>query len=389
MNDGERSAATAWLWLVTLGRVLAPAAPRPPQRRSRAAASGLAIILIVAAGALVARGIVSKGPVLPIALCRAGQPLDFLAPLDVRRAFTSWQADGVYDVLSLLAVLAYAWGARTYRLRTGAVWPWPRTVAFAVGIGCLLVATNSAIAVYDMTLFSAHMIQHLILIMVVPAFLVLGRPLTMAIAISERVRRVAHARVWSYVFSAPVALGCYTAVLVGTHLTGLMAVVMEHAWAGQIEHALYLVVGVQFFAAAIGNAPVPWRLSYPGRIVMLMASMAVDAFVGIVLMQAVQPVATLSHPGWGPSPLGDTHIGGGLMWVVGDGLMALAPVGVYLAWSRRSDASAETSGWYERARVARLVEHGGAEPVDEAGVDSDDAQLEAYNRWLASLHRSG
>lgn len=346
-------------------------------------------MVIVAAGALVARGIVSKGPVLPIALCRAGQPVTFLPPLDVRRAFTSWQADGLYDTIALLAVLAYAWGARRYRRRTGTAWPWTRTAPFGVGIALLVLATNSALAVYDMTLFSAHMIQHLVLIMVIPAFLVLGRPLTLAMALSETVRRAAHARVWSYVFSAPVALGCYTAVLVGTHLTGLMAAVMQRPWAGQLEHALYLVVGVQFFAAAIGNAPVPWRLSYPGRLVMLMASMAVDAFVGIVLMQAVQPVATLAHPGWGPSPLGDTHLGGGLMWVVGDGLMALVPVGVYLAWSRRSDASAETSGWYERARVGQLVAHGGQEPADEAGVDSDDAQLEAYNRWLASLHRGG
>lgn len=350
-------------------------------------ATGLALLLIVGVAALVVRGITSSGPVLPLALCRAGQSIDFLPPLDVRRAFLSWQADGVYDLVAALGVLVYAWGAHLYRRRTGRRWPWSRSAVFGAGIGLLVVATNSALAVYDMTLFSAHMIQHLMLIMIVPALLVLGRPLTMLMAVSDRARDVAQARVWSYVFSAPVALGAYTATLVGTHLTGVMGEVMRRPWAGQLEHALYLVVGLQFFAAAIGNAPVPWRLSYPGRIFLVMASMAVDAFVGVVLLMSVQPIAMLAHPGWGPTPLADTHAGGAVMWVGGDGLMAIVPVAVYLAWARTSEDSAEVAGWYERARVGQMMSHGAAEPADDATVDGDDAQLEAYNRWLASLHQ--
>jgi putative copper resistance protein D len=351
-------------------------------------ATGIALLLIVGVAALVVRGITDTGgPVLPLALCRAGQSIDFLPPLDARRAFTSWQADGVYDVVAVLGVLTYAWGARCYRVRTGERWPWSRSAVFGVGIVLLILATNSALAVYDMTLFSAHMVQHLVLIMVVPAFLVLGRPLTMLMAVSGRAHSIAQARVWSYVFSAPVALGAYTATLVGTHLTGVMGEVMQRPWAGQLEHALYLLVGLQFFAAAIGNAPVPWRLSHPGRIFLVMASMAVDAFVGVVLLMSVQPVAMLAHPGWGPTPLADTHAGGAVMWVAGDGLMAIVPVAVYLAWARTSDESAEVAGWYERARVGQMMSHGAAEPVDDAAIDGDEAQLEAYNRWLASLHQ--
>ncbi|HEX7354054.1 MAG TPA: cytochrome c oxidase assembly protein [Mycobacteriales bacterium] len=368
--------------------MVAPSLPPAAHRRGRALATGVALVVIVGVAALVARGITDQsGPVLPLALCRAGQSLDFLAPLDLRRAFTAWQGDAVFDLVSVLAVLAYAWGARAYRRGTGARWPWQRSALFGVGIVLLVLATNSALAVYDMTLFSVHMIQHLALIMVIPAFLVLGRPLTMLLALSERARTVAQARVWAAVFSAPVALGAYAAVLVGTHLTGVMGQVMQHAWAGQLEHALYLVVGVQFFAAAIGNAPVPWRLSYPGRIFLTMAAMAVDTFVGIVLMMSVQPIAMLGHPGWGPSPLADTHLGGAVMWVGGDGLMALAPVALIVAWARSAEEPAEASGWFERARVAQLVSHGAAEPAADGAVDGDDAQLEAYNRWLAQLNR--
>ncbi|MGH3743490.1 MAG: cytochrome c oxidase assembly protein, partial [Mycobacteriales bacterium] len=349
-----------------------------------------ALLLIVAAAALVVRGITDEsGPVLPVALCRAGQSLDFLPPLDPRRAFTSWQADGVFDLVAVLGVLAYAWGARAYRRRTGDGWPWTRSAVFGAGVVLLVLATNSALAVYDMTLFSAHMLQHLVLIMVIPALLVLGRPLTMLLALSGTARRVAGARVWSFVFSAPIALGAYTATLVGTHLTGVMGEVMKRPWAGQLEHALYLVVGVQFFATAIGNAPVPWRLTHPGRIFLAMASMAVDTFVGIVLMMSVQPIAMLAHPGWGPTPLADTHLGGAIMWVGGDGLMMIVPIAIFAAWARNAEQAPGTSGWYERARVATMISHGAGEPLDDATVDGDDAQLEAYNRWLASLNQRG
>lgn len=367
-----------------------PVAPSATRGRAAAVATGLALLLIVGVTALVVRGITDgSGPVLPLALCRAGQSIDFLPPLDARRAFTSWQGDGLYDLVTALAALAYAWGARAYRRRTGHRWPWTRSVVFGVGLVLLVLATNSALAVYDMTLFSVHMIQHLVLIMVIPAFLVLARPLTLLMAVSDRARHVAMARAWAYVFSAPVALGAYAAVLVGTHLTGVMGEVMRRPWAGQVEHALYLVVGLQFFAAAIGNAPVPWRLSHPGRIFLVMASMAVDAFVGVVLLMSVQPIAMLAHPGWGPTPLADTHLGGAIMWVAGDGLMAIVPIAVYLAWARTSDNAVEIPGWYERARVAQLMSHGVAEPDDDGAIDADDAQLEAYNRWLASLQQRG
>jgi len=353
-------------------------------RRIGSAAAAVAVVVV---GLLVARGITHHdGPVLPLALCRAGQPVTYLPPLDVGRAFTSWQGDVLYDVVAALLVAAYAAGAVAFRRRTGSRWPLARTAAWLFGVLLLVIATNSAMAVYDMTLFGAHMLQHLMLIMIIPAFLVLGRPLTMAMALSPAVRAAAQHKAWHYIVSAPTALATYTAVLIGSHLTGLMADVMQHPWAGQLEHALYLAAGTHFFAAAIGNAPVRWRLSFPGRLFMVMAAMVVDAFVGIVLLQATTPIQTLAHPGWGPSLIQDTHLGGALMWVVGDGLMAVVPVCVYTAWSMRSEQRSENASWFERARVGVAVDRG-AESVDDTGFDDDEAQLEAYNRWLSSLNK--
>ncbi len=381
--------------VVTLGDVASTA---PARARSRAVWSVALTSAVALIGIAVARGITRHdGPVLPLALCRAGQSLAYLPPLTVHRAFAAWQGDVVYDVAVGLAAIGYLLGARAYRRSTGSRWPWPRTVAFGGGLALLVVTLNSAIAVYDMTLFSAHMLQHLLLIMVVPAFLVLGRPLTMALGIRPAggLRRLVD-RPWvGLLFAGPTAFASYTVVIVGTHLTNAMGAVMEHPWAGQLEHALYLVAGVHFFTAAVGNAPVRWRQSYPGRLLMVMAAMVIDAFVGIVLLQASVPIQTLAHPGWGPGQLADTHTGGAIMWVFGDGLMAVVPVALYIAWARHSEQVAETAGWYERARVGLLVSRGAAPGAASAGddvdatIDSDEEQHLAYNRWLASLDRPG
>jgi cytochrome c oxidase assembly factor CtaG len=357
----------------------------------RARLSAATLVAVAVVGALVARGITDHdGPVLPLALCRAGQRIAYLPPLTGHTAFTAWQGDVLFDIAIGLAVIAYAVGAHRYRAATGRRWPVGRSLAFAAGLALLVVTLNSALAVYDMTLFSAHMLEHLLLLMVVPAFLVLGRPLTMLLEThpSGSLRRLVDRPAMSYLFAAPTAFGTYVVVIVGTHLTGFMGYVMAHPWAGQVEHVLYLVAGVQFFTAAVGNAPVRWRLSFPGRLLMVMLAMAVDAFVGIVLMQSVVPIATLAHPGWGPTMINDTHLGGALMWVVGDGLMALVPVALYIGWARHSEAKPETPGWYERARVGMFVANGAPDEgaQTDVDVDSDEEQHLAYNRWLASLN---
>lgn len=53
-----------------------------------------------------------------------------------------------------------------------------RSLSFLAGLGLIAVATQSSVAVYDDVLFSAHMVQHVLLIMVAPP-LVFGRPVTL------------------------------------------------------------------------------------------------------------------------------------------------------------------------------------------------------------------
>ena len=162
-------------------------------------------------------------------------------------------------------------------------------------------------------------------------------------------------------FCPPVALATYAAVIVGTHLTGLMDTIMLRPWAGQLEHLVYVLVGFQFFTLAIGDAPIRWQLTTPARWVLLVLSMAVDTFTGVILIMSLRPVSMVMNGSLMVQPLSDTKTGGAIMWVGGDGLMALVMIALVVSWLRRPEQrERDRGGWMEQARQSTFATHTGA-----------------------------
>ncbi|MDT4973072.1 MAG: copper resistance protein [Pseudonocardiales bacterium] len=326
------------------------------------------------------------------ALYRAGA--DPMRPLLGTALVTVWHLDAVALAVLVLVAAWYLTGVALVPVRhPGTRWPVARTISFLAGLAVCALATNGSIAVYDQVLFTAHMIGHLALLMVAPALLMWGRPLTLALAASAaprrvRIERIARGRVVSLLTSPPVALASYTVAIVGTHLTGLMDTVMRTTWAGQVEHLVYVLVGCQFFSLILGDEPIRWRLASPARWLLLAVAMAVDTFTGVVLLQQTRPVAMLSSPDLAVGALSDTHTGGAIMWFGGDAIMALIMIVLVIGWLRRVEASDE-KGWLEQARRATFSAHTGAATPesDAARFDDDDAARSSYNEWLAQLDR--
>lgn len=107
--------------------------------------------------------------------------------LTMGQLFSSWQADVPALLLVVLLGGLYGWGVLRLR-RRGEVWPVARTAAFAVlGLGTLVVATMSALAVYDRVLFWPAAVQNVLLDLIAPLGLALGDPLRLALrALPER-----------------------------------------------------------------------------------------------------------------------------------------------------------------------------------------------------------
>jgi cytochrome c oxidase assembly factor CtaG len=322
------------------------------------------------------------------ALSRAGG--DPFGPLLGRNLLTSWQLDSIALAALVLLAAAYLTGVALAPIRTGTRWPVLRTLSFLAGLAVCGFATNGSIAVYDQVLFTAHMAGHLALVMIAPALIVAGHPLTLALAAAppkrrDRIARIATGRIVSLLTAPPVALASYAVVIVGSHLTGVMDTVMRNTWAGQLEHLVYVLAGCQFFVLVVGTEPIRWRLATPARWLLLAVAMAVDTFTGIVLLQGTHAVAMVTDPDLAVDPLTDTRTGGAIMWFAGDAIMIVIMIALVVGWLRRVDTDrADQKGWLEQARVATFTERtSGAGEVDT--FDEDETARASYNDWLAGL----
>jgi putative membrane protein len=250
-----------------------------------------------------------------------------------------WTLTPVSDALVLLAAVAYLNAARRRRGWHGARWPPWRTACTLSGLAVIVLARDSAIGVYSRELHSMHMVQHLALITVAPVLLALGHPLTLALESSthgrEIVELVRHNRVVAIVTHPLVAFASYAAVIVGTHLTGFMALTFAHPWLHELELALYLLSGYLFAAPLVAREPLRRRPPYPARFGLVLLSMTVHTFVGIMLMTT------------GDSA--DLRIAGGLMWFVGDGLMMAVALVIAGHWVTDPNRS--------RGETARTLHH--------------------------------
>ena len=245
-----------------------------------------------------------------------------------------WNLAVVPIVMMVLALGLYLRGVQ--RVPT---WPRSRSVLFVAGLVVTFLATESVLGVYDMVYFSAHMIQHLLLIMVAAPLFALAAPLDLA-------RACAGPRTLS-LFDSPVAkvvthplfgFAAYFIVIPITHLTGLANEMMRHMWVHHLEQISFVVVGYLFFRVAFGLEH--GRTLHPGlRLVFVMAAVPVDTFTGLALVMS----STLPFPAYAAmAPRGSTlgwmlsnvHLGGAIMWIGGDALMLLACIPITVAWVR-------------------------------------------------------
>ena len=109
---------------------------------------------------------------------------------------------------------------------------------------------------------SAHMAQHLLLGLVAPLLLAAGAPVRLALAASRRRRwvRALHA----LPLRPAVGWAAFTAVMLGTHLTGWYELALENPFVHALEHLAYLLAGSRVLDPARRRRPAPAR-ARPGR----------------------------------------------------------------------------------------------------------------------------
>jgi putative copper resistance protein D len=321
----------------------------------------------VAAGAgLLAVGLAGAGPVA------AHGPVP-AEPPSVLGLVTGWTFEpAVVLPLALAVVVWLRLVGRVDRAHPANPVPRRRTVAFLAGIVVIAIALMSGIDTWDTTLFSVHMVQHLLLTLVAAPLIALGAPITLLLrAATPDVRRrvilpILHSRIVRVISFPLVAWLLFAGVMWGTHFSPLFDASLENPLIHDLEHALYLGAGLLFWWPAVGLDPSPWRMPHPVRVMYVFLQMPQNTFLAVTILSSgavlYRHYATLVRP-WGPSALDDQRVAGSLMWLVGDILFLVAIGAILAGWmahekaheatvDRRVDREREAI----RVREARLAE---------------------------------
>ena len=254
-------------------------------------------------------------------------------------------------VILPLAVAAGAWlrlVGRIDRLHPANPVPRRRTAAFLGGLLVVAVALLSGIDAYDTTLFSIHMVQHLLLTLVAAPLIALGAPITTLLrAATPEIRRtlilpVLHSRLMRVLSFPVVSWLLFAGVMWGTHFSPLFDASLENPLIHDLEHGLYLAAGLLFWWPAVGLDPSPWRMPHPVRAMYVFLQMPQNTFLAVTIMNSTAVLyphyATLVRP-WGPSVLQDQQLAGGLMWITGDILFLTGLAAIIAGWMVREKAN--------------------------------------------------
>lgn len=249
----------------------------------------------------------------------------------------SWLGGGVHiDVLVGVALLgvAYVWAWARHGGRPSG----GRFLCFYGALFTLVLTLNGPLHdLSDLYLFSAHMVQHLVLTLLFPPLLLLGTPTWMADALlAPLVRRPVVGPLVRTLTRPIPALGVYTATLVLWHLPVAYDTALRlHAW-HVAQHLTLMVSAVLAWWPVLSPSTVAPRVHYGAQILYLFAFGMPMTVVAAMITGA----ETLLYTSYAEaprvfdlSPFADQRLGGVLMWVPAGLVPLLAFTAVFFRWA--------------------------------------------------------
>ena len=284
--------------------------------------------------------------VLPLAHVQQG-------PRDVHELLRSWEFEPFVWIGLALSAWPYVRGLRRLWQEAGighGVKRW-EACCYAGGWLALFAALASPLHPWGRVLFSVHMTQHEVLMLLAAPLIVLGRPIIVflkAIPASwaRRLAKLSNTRAWrtswGLVSSAVVAWLLHAVILWVWHVPALFEATLDSELVHTLQHASFLGSALLFWWAVMHDRG---RAVAYGMAILYMYTTAIHSGLLGVLIALTRtvwyPAYTSTAPAWGLTALEDQQLGGLIMWIPAGVVYLVAGLAFMAGWMREAERRAQ------------------------------------------------
>jgi len=281
--------------------------------------------------------------VSPILIFHGGQPHDWH---DLVRA---WSFEPLVVIALLLTALLFTIGLYSLwreapKRRSIRTW---EALCFAGGWLALFIALVSPLHAWGRVLFSAHMTQHEVLMLVAAPLLVLGRPLiaflwALPLNWSRRLGNLGKIawinRTWRTLTIPLVAWLVHAAALWTWHIPALFEATLYSDAVHTLQHLSFLLSALLFWWALIHGPQ--GAMGYGAAVLYLFTTSVHSGALGALITVAGSvwyPSYAPVTASWGLTPLEDQQLGGLIMWIPASLVYVIAGLALFAGWLREAD----------------------------------------------------
>jgi cytochrome c oxidase assembly factor CtaG len=253
----------------------------------------------------------------------------------------SWRLDLRMIFALLAATWIYVRGWRQLHRQMPSRYTTDRLILFLVGLGTIFIALASPLDAFGNLLLDAHMVQHLLLIMIAPLLILTGQPVLPLLrglphgwlkdGLGPFLRWRALRNVGGTLVSPVVAFFAMAIALIFWHLPRFYELGLRSQGWHQVEHACFFFGGLLFWWPVVqvwpSHSRTPRWAIIPYLLLADLVNTGLSAFL-IFSRHVVYPSYALAPRLWGTSALGDQAVAGGIMWVPGSIVFLVPAVAV-------------------------------------------------------------
>jgi putative membrane protein len=269
-------------------------------------------------------------------------------PESFNELWTWWSLEPAIVVPLVLTAWLYGRGIRRLSRASPVSLRKLDVICFALGWLTLVFALVSPLHPWGNVLFSAHMTQHELLMLVAAPLLVLGRPIIAILwalpkktgrQLNQLTQNKVWQLIWRFITNAFVAWLIGAIILWVWHLPGLFQATLESEFVHALQHICFLFSALLFWWAVLHGRQ---RVMGYGVAVLYMFTTALHSgLLGALLTFSRSlwyPIYAERTTAWGLTPIEDQQLGGLIMWIPAGLVYIVAALALFAGWLRESEA---------------------------------------------------